>query len=115
MFTSLSPGEDSNMHQAKVVSEYTIDHNFHSFVDVLRERCRLKSKALDNAFTETKGRTIVHQVGDLETYSVKDVGLSLQNISFGGQKDEEHIVQVIFERVTQESKWLLKHMPILES
>ena len=68
MFSALTPGEDSNMHQAQVLREYTVDDSVYSFSDVLGERCSLKSKTLDNAFTETKGRTIGNQGGDLETY-----------------------------------------------
>lgn len=114
MFSALIPGEDSNMHQAQVLSEDTVDDSVYSFSDVLGERCSLKSKTLDNAFTETKGRTIGNQGGDLETFSGKDAGLPLQEISLGGQRDEELIVEVGLERVTQESNLLLKHMPRLE-
>lgn len=114
MFSALTPGEDSNMHQAQVLSEDTVDDSVHSFSDVLGERCSLKSKTLDNAFTETKGRTIGHQGGDSETYAGKDAGLPLQEISLGGQRDEELIVEGGLERVTQESNWLLKDMPRLE-
>lgn len=115
MFAALTPGEDSNMHQAQVLREDTVNDSVHSFDDVLGERCSLKSKTLGNAFTETKGRTNGHQGGDLETYSGKDTGLPLQEISLGGQRDEELIVEVALERVSQESKWLLKQMPRLET
>jgi len=108
MFPSFTPGEYRNMHQARVLREDIIDDSFDAFVDVLAERCSLKSKALDNAFTETKGRTIRHQVGDLDTYSSKDAHLPLQNISLGGQREEELIVEVGLEMLTKESNWLLK-------
>lgn len=114
MFAALTPGEDSSMLQALVLSEDTVDDSVHSFVDVLGERCSLKSKTLDNAFTEIKCTTNGHEGGDLETYSGKDTGLPLQEV-LGGQRVEELIVEVALERVSQESNLLSKRLSRLDT